>query len=1190
MLQLFEQSSQVGKLQSAIAQFSATSATSNNQPQESDLNKRHHIHLKGLTGSALSFLISGVFKNSELPFLVLLNDKEEAAYYLNDLEQLIGENEVLFYPGSYRRPYQIEETDNANVLLRAEVLNRINSRKKPAVIVTYPDALFEKVVTRKELDKNTLKIKLGDTLSLDFLNEVLFEYQFKRVDFVTEPGEFSVRGGIMDVFSFSHDEPYRIEFFGDEVESIRTFDVETQLSTEKVKRITIIPNVENKFLQESRESFLKYISPETIIFSKRLDLLYARVDSFFEKAKESFKKLGEDIKHLKPEELFLNSSVLKEQLKDFCLVEIGASAVSVSGNVVSTSLNHQKKQESVTEPFDFAQDRSGRSDEIIFNTKPQPSFNKKFDLLIENLNENHEAGFTNFIFCASEQQAKRFHDIFDDVASTMPVLSGAERVSHQKKNKDVLDTERNRSVHYKTLVFPLYQGFIDHDLKLVCYTDHQIFERYHKFHLKNGYAKKQAITLKELNKLEIGDYVTHIDHGIGKFGGLQKIDVEGKKQEAIKLMYGERDILYVSIHSLHKISKFNGKDGAPPKIYKLGSGAWKKIKDKTKSRVKKIAFDLIKIYAKRRLEKGFQYAPDSYLQHELEASFIYEDTPDQEKSTQDVKKDMESERPMDRLICGDVGFGKTEVAIRAAFKAVDNGKQVAVLVPTTILAFQHSRTFKERLKEMPVTVDYLNRFRTAKEKREIHERLAHGKIDIIIGTHQLVNKSVQFKDLGLLIVDEEQKFGVSVKDKLKSIKENVDVLTLTATPIPRTLQFSLMAARDLSVITTPPPNRYPIESRVIGFNEEVIRDAVSYEIQRGGQVFFIHNRIENIKEVAGMIQRLVPDAKIGIGHGQMEGKKLEGLMLAFMNGEFDVLVSTTIVESGLDVTNANTIFIHNANNFGLSDLHQMRGRVGRSNKKAFCYFITPPFEVMTPDARKRIEALEQFTELGSGFNIAMKDLEIRGAGDLLGGEQSGFINEIGFETYQKILAEAIDELKENEFKELYEEVEGEKPKVFVKETQLDTDFELLFPDDYINNITERLNLYTQLNTIEDEEGLNKFEAELVDRFGELPIEAVDLFNSVRIKWIGNSIGLEKVILKKNKFIGYFLSDQQSPFYQTDTFTKVLQYVQSHPQQCQLKEKQTRNGLRLLLVFEGITSVEKALKALEPLSIKREAVS
>ena len=1112
--QRYSTSSQTGKLQESIAQ---------NQNSNSKT-----IHVKGLTGSSLSFVLASLFEKEDRPFLAIFNDKEEAAYYLNDLERLVGENDVLFYPGSYRRPYQIEETDNVNVLLRAEVLNRINSRKKPAIIVTYPDALFEKVVTRKELDKNTLKLKLGDSLSLDFLNEVLFEYQFKRVDFVTEPGEFSVRGGIVDVYSFSHDEPYRIEFFGDEIDSMRTFDVETQLSKEKVKSITIVPNMANKFLVEQRQSFLSYVADKTLVFSKNTDLLFGRLDDFFEKAKEAFSKLSKDIKHAQPEELFMGGTEFKNHLSNFILL----------------TMDSQKDESKV----------------ITFNTKPQPSFNKKFDLLIENLNGYREKGYTNYIFCASEQQAKRFHAIFEEV---------------------------NEHVHYQTLVFPLFQGFVDDEQKLVCYTDHQIFERYHKFHLKNGYAKKQAITLKELNKLEIGDYVTHIDHGIGKFGGLQKIEVDGKKQEAIKLMYGERDILYVSIHSLHKISKFNGKDGAAPKIYKLGSGAWKKIKDKTKNRVKKIAFDLIKVYAKRRLEKGFQYSPDSYLQNELEASFIYEDTPDQSSATEDVKKDMESERPMDRLICGDVGFGKTEVAIRAAFKAVDNGKQVAVLVPTTILAFQHHRTFTERLKEMPVTVDYLNRFRTAKEKKDTLQNLEAGKVDIIIGTHQLVNKNVKFKDLGLLIVDEEQKFGVAVKDKLKSIKENVDVLTLTATPIPRTLQFSLMAARDLSTINTAPPNRYPIESSVIRFTEETIRDAISYEIERGGQIFFIHNRIENIKEVAGMIQRLVPDAKVGIGHGQMEGKKLEGLMLGFMNSEFDVLVSTTIVESGLDVTNANTIFINNANNFGLSDLHQMRGRVGRGNKKAFCYFITPPYEVMTTDARKRIEALEQFTELGSGFNIAMKDLEIRGAGDLLGGEQSGFINEIGFETYQKILAEAIDELKENEFKELYEEVEGPHEKLFVKDTQIDADFELLFPDDYINNITERLTLYTDLNQVKDEAALKKFEAQLVDRFGELPDEAQDLLNSVRIKWIANGIGLEKIVMKQGKMIGYFISDQQSEFYQTPLFTRVLQYVQSHAKQCKIKEKQTRNGLRLLLVFDNIRSVDRALLALQPFEVKEK---
>ena len=1077
-------------------------------------------NLTGLVGSSLSFVVAEAFKKTDLPFLLILNDKEEAAFYLNDLEQLLDKKNVLFYPGSYRRPYQIEETDNANVLLRAEVLNRINSRKKPALIVTYPDALFEKVVTRKELDKNTLKISLGDSLSIDFINEALFEYQFKRVDFVTEPGEFSVRGGIVDVFSFSNDEPYRIEFFGNDIDSIRTFDVETQLSLDQLKKITIIPNVENKKLQETRESFLKYIASKTVVFLKNKELLKDRINTLFDKATQAFEKLDSEIKQLTPTELFCNGRLLVKELETF-------------------TVSYLKAEQEATNT-------------ITFKILPQPSFNKQFDLLIDNLNENTRNEFANIIACSNEQQAKRLNDIFNDV---------------------------DPNTTYTTIVLPLYQGFIYPEQKIVCYTDHQIFERYHKFHLRNGYAKKQAITLKELTQLEKGDYVTHIDHGIGKFGGLQKIDVEGNKQEAIKLVYGENDILYVSIHSLHKISKYNGKDGKPPKIYKLGSNAWKKLKQKTKSRVKHIAFNLIKLYAKRRLKKGFQYAPDSYLQHELEASFIYEDTPDQLTATNDVKADMESERPMDRLICGDVGFGKTEVAIRAAFKAVDNNKQVAVLVPTTILAFQHYRTFKERLQDFPVTIDYINRFRTAKQKNEILKNLSEGKVDILIGTHQIASDKVIFKDLGLLIIDEEQKFGVAVKDKLKTIKENVDTLTLTATPIPRTLQFSLMAARDLSTINTPPPNRYPIESHVIRFSEELIRDAISYEIQRGGQVFFINNRIENIKEVAGMLQRLVPHAKIAIGHGQMDGKKLEQLMMAFMNNEFDVLVATTIIESGLDVPNANTIFINNANNFGLSDLHQMRGRVGRSNKKAFCYFITPPYSAMTNDARKRIQALEMHSDLGSGFNIAMKDLEIRGAGDLLGGEQSGFINEIGFETYQKILNEAIVELKENEFKELYEEEQGEK-KTYVKDIQIDTDFELLFPDDYINNVTERLSLYQKLGDIEEEEGLLVFENEIIDRFGELPEEAQDLFNSVRLKWIAKSLGLEKVVMKHRKMIGYFISDQNSDYFQTEAFAKILKYVQFNPKVCRIKEKQTKKGLRLLLTFENISSIEKALKALK----------
>ena len=1104
-------------------------ATKVSQIAESLQQSENKIHLKGLVGSSLSFVVNSLFHKSELPFLLIFEDKEAAAYYLNDLEQLIGEKDVLFYPGSFRRPYQIEEVDNANVLLRAEVLNRINSRKKPAIIVTYPDALFEKVVTKKELDKNTLKVTVGDKISIDFINEVLFEYEFKRVDFITEPGEFSVRGGIIDVFSFSNDNPYRIEFFGNEVDSIRSFDVETQLSIEKKNKITIIPNVENKFFQEDRESFLDYISIKTAIFIQNTEGLHSKLDTLFAKAEEAFKNLNGTIKHLEPEQLFLNQKAFIKKALDFTIVELGSKAIF----------------------------RTNKTFE--FHIQPQPSFNKQFDLLLNNLNDNHFNGIKNYLFCSNDAQAKRFHDIFQTL----------DEANHESIRKQ-----------YDTIKFPLYQGFIDEELQIACYTDHQIFERYHKFSIKNGYAKKQTITLKELTTLSVGDYVTHIDHGIGRFGGLQKIQVEGKTQEAIKLVYADNDIVYVSIHSLYKISKFNGKDGTPPKIYKLGSNAWKVLKQKTKARVKHIAFNLIQLYAKRRLEKGFQFKPDSYLQLELESSFIYEDTPDQTKSTQEVKADMESDRPMDRLVCGDVGFGKTEVAIRAAFKAVDNGKQVAILVPTTILAYQHYRTFTERLKDMPVSIGYLNRFRTAKQKAETLKDLADGRLDILIGTHQLVNKNVVFKDLGLLIVDEEQKFGVNVKDKLKTIAANIDTLTLTATPIPRTLQFSLMAARDLSVITTPPPNRYPIETNVVGFSEELIRDAISYEIQRNGQVFFVNNRIENIKEVAGMIQRLVPGARVGIGHGQMDGKKLEELMLAFMNGEFDVLVATTIIESGLDVPNANTIFINNANNFGLSDLHQMRGRVGRSNKKAFCYFICPPYSAMTDDARKRIQALEQFSELGGGLNIAMKDLEIRGAGDLLGGEQSGFINEIGFETYQKIMNEAIEELKENEFKDLYADEEKPTEKAYVKDLQLDTDFELLFPDEYINNISERLKLYNELSLIKDEITLQVYENKLVDRFGPLPKQAISLLNSIKIKWIATQLGIEKLVMKQGKMICYFVSDQQSSYYQSGRFNQVLQFVQKQSQLCKMKEKQTPNGLRLLLTFENVKSIKKALELME----------
>ncbi|WP_315500129.1 transcription-repair coupling factor [Capnocytophaga gingivalis] len=1072
---------------------------------------------ENLVGSSLSFVLFDIFKRTGQPLLFVGDDKEQAAYLLNDLELLLGQEQVLFFPSSYRRPYQTEETDNANVLLRAEVLSQLQQGAR--VVVSYSEALFEKVLTRQQLDKNTLTLKRGEHLSLDTLNETLFEYQFQRVDFVSEPGEFSVRGGIVDVFSFSNDTPYRIEFFSDVVESIRTFDVETQLSLQQVSSVVIIPNIESKVAGEQRTSFLSLLPEETLIFVQDFELFAPKWEKMYQKAQEAFAALKGEIAHLPPEELFCNA---QEGLRDFAQRYV-------------VRVNPHNPQEIVGKGVSFAM-------------RPQPSFNKRFELLIEHFKEKYNEGYTNYICCVSAQQAQRFLDIFEELHQQVPC---------------------------ELLELSLSEGFTDTANKINCYTDHQILERYHKFNIRNGYAKKQAITLKELHQLTIGDYVTHIDHGIGKYAGLQKIDIEGKKQEAIKLIYGDRDVLYVSIHSLHKISKYNGKDGAPPRLYKLGSSAWKALKQKTKARVKQIAFNLIQLYAKRREAVGYAFAPDSYLQKELEASFIYEDTPDQSKATLEVKQDMERARPMDRLVCGDVGFGKTEVAIRAAFKAVDNGKQVAVLVPTTILAFQHYQTFCERLKELPVRVEYLNRFRTAKEKNQVLADLASGKVDILIGTHQIVNEKVKYKDLGLLVIDEEQKFGVAVKDKLKTLRENIDVLTLTATPIPRTLQFSLMAARDLSVITTPPPNRYPIESQIISFNEEVIRDGIAYELQRGGQVFFIHNRVENIKEVAGMIQRLIPDAKIGIGHGQMEGKQLEEVMLAFINGDYDILVATTIIESGLDVPNANTIFIHNAQHFGLSDLHQMRGRVGRSNKKAFCYFITPNLSELPEDSRKRMQAIAQFSDLGSGIHIAMKDLEIRGAGDLLGGEQSGFINDIGFDAYQKILQEAVAELKENEFAELY--ADEAQQLVYLTDTQLDSDFELLYPDNYINSITERLNLYNELSNLKNEEELSQYEYRLIDRFGALPPQARDLLNSVRIKWLATQMGIERLVMKQGKMLGYFIADQQSKFYQSGTFQRVLAFVQRNSDKCHLNEKETRNGLRLIITFDKITSIDKALR-------------
>jgi len=1086
------------------------------------------IHLRGCVGSGISFRLAAAFRTTQRFLLLVLEDAEQAAYILNDLERLLSPEEVLYLPASYRQPYALETTDNANILLRAEVLKKISSSKKPRLVVTYPQAVFEKLISQHTLKRIGLVLKKEATIKLSKLNEQLFEMGFERVDFVTEPGEFAVRGGIIDVFSFAYQHPYRIEFFDDTLERLSSFEVSSQRSITTYEHLEILPNTSTVQTTDHRKTILDFFPEKSAFVFGNLDKITAQLDRLYEKANATYSAKKVEAQY-PPETLFVNGEEWLQncEAKSILLLE--------------------------------RSDQLAVNQQISIKQSPQPSFNKNFKLLIDYLDKNHKKGYKNTLFCSHEQQAKRFHDIFQ---------------------------EQEETVHYTTEVLPLYQGFEDLEVQWACFTDHQIFERYHKFRLKSENTKKQALSLKELTQMEVGDYVTHIDHGIGQFGGLQKIEVEGHPQEAIKLIYGERDILYLSIHALHKISKYNGKEGAVPKLYKLGSKAWKALKQKTKKKVKEIAFDLIQLYAKRREKIGFSCAPDSYLQWELEASFLFEDTPDQSKATAAIKKDMESKRPMDRLVCGDVGFGKTEVAIRAAFKAVDNSKQVIVLVPTTILAFQHFKTFSSRLKDLPVRVDYLNRFRSAKDKTQILKDLAEGKIDILIGTHQLVNKNVVFKDLGLLIVDEEQKFGVAVKEKIRSLKANIDVLTLTATPIPRTLQFSLMAARDLSVIATPPPNRYPIESEVIRFNEAQIRDGILYELQRGGQVYFIHNRVENIKEIAGMIQRLVPDARIGIGHGQLQGTQLEKTLLGFMEGVYDILIATTIIENGLDVPNANTLFIHNAQNFGLSDLHQMRGRVGRSNKKAFCYFLTPPLSALSSDAQKRIRTIEQFSALGSGIQIAMKDLEIRGAGDLLGGEQSGFINEIGFETYQKILQEAIEELKENEFKSLYEEQQTEGLKAYVKEVQIDTDLEAYLPDDYLSIVKERLALYQTLSQIKTAEELKDFEAQLIDRFGPLPEQAIELIESVRLKWVAVQLGMERLVLKKKIGLCYFLGDQQSEFFQSPQFSHLLEQVQKQSNQLAIKEKATAQGPKLLLRIKSVHSMKEAKERLEKLQLPK----
>jgi transcription-repair coupling factor (superfamily II helicase) len=1097
-------------------------------------NSSRDLFVKGLAGSGIHFVLANIYNNQKKNLILIKNDREEAAYAFNDLQQILTEKNVQFFPQSYKQPYEPEKTANANIQERAEVLSLLSSDNYNGIVVTYPEALCEKVTLKKELQQNILQIRKGEKLSVEFISEFLYSYNFQQSDFVYEPGQFSIRGGIIDIYSFANEFPYRLELFGNEVEAIKTFDPANQLSLKNFDFVTIIPNINTSILKEEKGFLLNYFSPEhTVIAIESAERVFTIFDKMYSKAVHAFEHYQGEIKQIEPQVLYGNADEFKKILSQYSILEFGLQ------NLLTNT----------SQTFDQA---------------PQPVFNKNFDLLISNLKENKTKGYQNFFLTENRKQADRLITIFNDMLA-----------------------KEHRT--YETLIdyLPLniHEGFVDHDLKIAVYTDHQIFERHHHYKLKEVRNKtSEALTLKDILMLNPGDYVTHIDHGIGRFGGLQKLNVAGKEQEAVRLLYKDNDVLFVSIHNLHRISKFSGKESNVPRLDKLGSTHWSTLKLKTKRKVKEVAFDLIKLYAKRKANKGHAFLKDNYLQHELEASFIYEDTPDQVKVTADVKRDMERSQPMDRLICGDVGFGKTEIAVRAAFKAVCDSKQVAILVPTTILAYQHYKTFKERLRGLPCNVDYINRFRSAKEQKEVLQKLEQGKIDIVIGTHKIIGKDVKFKDLGLLIIDEEQKFGVGVKDKLKVFKENIDTLTLTATPIPRTLQFSLMGARDLSVISTPPPNRFPVQTELHLFDEELIRDAISFELQRGGQVFFVHNKVSNIQEIAGTIQRLVPDARIAIGHGQLDGDKLEEVMLAFIEGEFDILVATTIIESGIDITNANTIIINDAQNFGLSDLHQMRGRVGRSNKKAFCYLLAPPQSVLTSEAQKRLRALVEFNELGSGFQIAMRDLDIRGAGNLLGAEQSGFINDMGFDTYMKILNEAVNELKEENW---YKETVGEEgttntsvfSRQFVKETIIDSDLELLIPDDYVNSLTERLVLYRELDNIVNEEDLVKYEENLRDRFGPVPIQALELINLVRMRWRAMKIGFEKMTLKNGKMLSYFVSNKNSDYFASVNFKTVLAYVQKYPSLCTLKEQNNK----LLLTIEDVTSINRADEILKSIT-------
>ena len=1115
------------------------------------LSKPRHIHLAGLQGSATAFVITAVFNHpsaSQLNHLVILRDAEEAAYFHNTLENLTSALDIFYFPSSFKNKKNYRLLNSSHVMLRTEALTKIATAAAIAgvnkkIIITHPEALFEKVVLQKTLSANIISIKQAETIDVNDILSRFVDYGFERTDFVYEPGQFAVRGGILDIYSFGNEKPYRIELFGNEVDSIRLFDPESQLSERKLLQVNIIPNVETQFETGDRVSLLEFLPENTIVWTEDWQFIKEKIEQQ-EEDLALFLSIVKDIPADKKQQAdddseinerldinendFVKAIVLEAEIKARNIIEIGKKAFFPAISRLPSTIN--------------------------FNTKEQPSFNRQFDLLIKNLKEYEAKKYNIYLFADNPKQLERLHVIFTDLKAEINVVPIPTSIHH---------------------------GFIDDDLMVVCYTDHQIFQRYHKYKVKQAFSKNKALTLKMLRELQPGDYVTHIDHGVGVYSGLQKIEANGKMQEAVRIQYKDGDLLYVNISSLHKIGKYSGKEGSIPKMNKLGSDVWNKLKEKTKKQVKDIATDLIKLYAERKSQEGFAFSKDNYMQTELEASFIYEDTPDQGKATEDVKRDMEKPSPMDRLVCGDVGFGKTEIAIRAAFKSCCDGKQAAVLVPTTILAYQHFKTFGDRLKDFPVTVDYINRFKSAKEKKETLQKVAEGKIDIIIGTHSLLGKEMRFKDLGIMIVDEEQKFGVAAKEKLKQLRTTVDSLTLTATPIPRTLQFSLMGARDLSIINTPPPNRQPIQTEVMVFNEDAIRDIIYYETERGGQVFFIHNRVKGLQEMKGLIQGLCPDVSIAFAHGQMDGDDLEDTILDFMDKKYDVLVCTNIVESGVDIANVNTIIVNNAHQFGLSDLHQLRGRVGRSNKKAFCYLVAPPMSTLPPDSRKRLSTLEQYSDLGSGFQIAMRDLDIRGAGNMLGGEQSGFIAEIGFEMYQKILDEAIRELKRTSFKDLYKE-EIQQQDDFVTDCTIDTDLEILIPDSYVESITERLSLYSRLDNCENEQDLQDFHKEMLDRFGPIPAPVEDLFTTVRSRKLSVQLGFEKVLLKNETLKCFFVNNPDSPYFQSETFTGILQFLQKGTNKAKLKQV-GKNGILVVddvktmsALFEFLTRMRKSI--------------